>query len=219
MANGEKKHIVEKQKIKSLLVKGFSPNEIHSLTKIDEKLINEIVATIDLNDLSQNSNELYSELQKDLAKLVFIETNAAAQPGGKRDSTTILNAIKLQAELQEKKLTLKGISNKLANTESISKDYIYNRDKEIMEAFKKAKDYQQVANQFKIGVTSVIHAIDRAELDLPAELRCLSPSIITESKGLPKEKRIELLKEVKEKNLSRTQVRAILTKYKNETRN
>jgi hypothetical protein len=207
------------QKIKSLLIKGFSQEEIRSLTKIDEKEIKEVVETLDLSDLSQNSNELYGELQKDLAKLVFIETNAAAQPGGKRDSATILNAIKLQAELQEKKLSLKGMTNKLANTESISKDYIHNRDKEISEEYQKSKDYKQVADKFKIGVTSVIHAIDRAELDLPEDLKGLSPSIITESKGLPNDKRIELLREVKEKNLSRTQVRAILTKYKNNTRN
>jgi DNA-binding transcriptional MerR regulator len=206
-------------KIRSLLVKGFSVEEICTLTKIDEKEVHEVVKDFDLNDLSQNSNELYSELQKDLAKLVFIETNAAAQPGGKRDSTTILNAIKLQAELQEKKLSLKGITNRLASTENISKDYIYSRDKEIQAEYNKSKDYKQVADHFKIGVTSVIHAIDRAELDLPVELQCLSPSIITESKGMPKDERIKLLQEVKEKGLSRTQVRAILTKYKNGTRN
>lgn len=210
---------LEAQKIKALLVKGFSEEEIFSLTKIDADTIKEVVANIDLSDLSQNSNELYSELQKDLAKLVFIETNAAAKPGGKRDSATILNAIKLQAELQEKKLTLKGISNKLANAESISKDYIHNRDKEISEEYKKVKDYKKVAEKFKIGITSVIHAIDRAELDLPEDLKGLSPSIITESKGLPNDKRIKLLREVRDKNLSRTQVRSILTKYKNETRN
>lgn len=219
MDKNKNQSIVNAQKIKGLLIKGFSSNEIHNLTKIDDKEISEVVAKLNLNDLSQNSNELYTELQKDLAKLVFIETNAAAQPGGKRDSSTILNAIKLQAELQEKKLSLKGISNKLANTESISKDYIYNRDKEILEAYNKMKDYNQVANHFKIGVTSVIHAVDRAQLDLPEDLRCLSPSIITESKGLPINKRLELLREVKEKGLSRTQVRSILTKYKNNTRN
>ena len=75
-------------RIKSLSSKGFNKKEIAKLLKIKEEKIN--IKEVDIKEASEN---LYSELQKDLSKLVLTEMGKKD-----RDTSIILNAIKLQSE-------------------------------------------------------------------------------------------------------------------------
>jgi hypothetical protein len=194
---------IDNTKVNELAIKGFNKKEIAKMLKIDEEDIE-----LDVNtDINENSDLLYSALQKDLSKLVLTEMNKDS-----RDTTVILNAIKLQAELQEKKLTLRKMGSI-----RISKSYIYDRDEEIAELKKTLNDVE-IAKRLNIGVLSVKQAIDRNSLNLPDELKTLSPTIISETKGLKKEIRLKILQDAYTNNLKRKDVREIANKIKNQTR-
>ena len=194
---------IDKSKIKELAIKGFNKEEIAKLLKLKEKEFE----LEEAGDITQNSEELYSALQKDLSKLVLTEMNK-----DNRDTQVILNSIKLQADLQEKKLSLRKISDV-----KISKSYIYDRDEEIVN-LKKTITEKEIANKFNIGVLSVKQAIDRYNLNLPDKLKVLSPTIISETKGLKKELRLKVLTDAYNNNLKRKEVREIVNKIKNKTR-
>jgi len=204
---------LDKQRIRGLIIKGFGKEEIVKITNLDEKTIEEVITSLssDKPDISKSSVDLYSELQKDLAKLVMLETGKE-----KRDAGTILNAIKLQAELQDKKLHLQ--SNRPMISEKISKQYITTRDKEILEEYNNSKDFDAVAKKFNISKSSVNQAVDRATLELPEDLQDISPSIISETRGVDKETRIKILRDCKNLKLNRTEIRDMVTKIKNNTR-
>lgn len=192
-----------KTKIQELFIKGFGKEEISKLLKIKEE---EIEIDID-QDITKNSELLYSALQKDLSKLVLTEMNRES-----RDTSVILNAIKLQADLQEKKLGLKRVTDV-----RISKNYIYDRDEEIIN-LKKTMTDEEIAEKFNIGVLSVRQAIDRNSLNLPDQLKTLSPTIISETKGLDKETRIKILNDAYNNNLKRKEIRDLVNKIKNKIR-
>jgi hypothetical protein len=192
-----------KTKVKELSIKGFNKGEIAKMLKIDESSIELDEGT----DINQNSEELYSALQKDLSKLVLTEMTKDG-----RDTSVILQAIKLQAELQEKKLTLRKVSNV-----KISKSYIYDRDEEIVQLKKTLTD-EEIAAKLNIGILSVKQALDRVSLNLPDELKTLSPTIISETKGLKKDMRLKILQDAYTNNLTRKDVREIANKIKNQIR-
>lgn len=193
-------------KIRSLRIKGFSDEEIAKLLKID---IKEIPPETEQKDISKDSLVLYSEMQKDLSKLILTEMGKET-----RDSTVILNAIRLQSELQEKKLRLtKGSSDIRIET-----SYINKRDEEICTMLKEGVKEEAVAKKLGISILSIRLAKDRVDLGLPTRLRELSPSIITETKGLPREKRLEILELAVNNGWSRDEVRSKVILLKNELR-
>ena len=204
---------LDKQRIRGLIIKGFGKEEIAKITKLDSKLIDEVINSCiaDRGDTTKSAVDLYSELQKDLAKLVMLETNK-----DKRDAGTILNAIKLQAELQEKKLQLqsKGVSS----IEKISKSYIKKRDDDILKAKNDGVSFEDLAKKFDMSKSSINQAIDRASLELPDDLAEVNPSLISETRGLDKETRIDIIRKAVEQGLDRSQVRAMVNILKNETR-
>jgi len=189
------------QKINYLKRRGFNNQEVAKILKINQNEIKEQKL-----DIVQDSIELYSEMQKDLSKVILTEMNKK----DKQDSTIILNSIRLQADLQEKKLVL----NKKSSSK-ISKNYIYERDQEIYKLIKQGVNESEVAKKFNIGILSVRASVDRAKLDLPEHLRELSPSVISETKALPKDKRIELIEKAYTNNLGREQVRKLVNEIKN----
>lgn len=192
-------------KIKSLLLKGFNKEEISRMLNINKE---DIIVTKE-EDIIKESSNLYSELQKDLSKVVLQELNKTNV-----DSGTVLNAIKLQAELQEKKLLLER-----KNTGSkISKDYLYDRDEEIYKLLKEGLSEDKIAKKYNISVLSVRQAIDRYNLNLPEEIKTLSPSIISETIGLGKKERLKILTEAYNNNLKRNDVREIVNNIKNNKR-
>ncbi len=195
-----------KEQVKSLILKGFSEQEIGKmLPKVKKEEIKEILKNKS-EDLTQTSTELYSALQKDLSLLVLKEMKK-----DNRDSAVILNSIKLQAELQEKKLVL---NRNIPNTK-INKSYIYERDEEIAKSKLPA---EEIAEKFNISVLSVRQAIDRYNLNLPDKLKELSPTIISETIGLDKKTRLKILEDVYKNNLKRNEVREMVNKLKNEVR-
>jgi hypothetical protein len=194
-----------KNQIKSLLLKGFNKEEISKLLSIKIEDIDE-----GSKDIKQNTFDLYGELQKDLSKLVMTEL----QKKEARDNQVILNAIKLQADLQEKKVNIMG--EKKAPT-TISKDYIYDRDSEIAE-LKKTMTEQQIAERLGLGTQSVKQAIDRFNLNLPEELKTLSPTIISETNGLSVKDRHRVLGDAYKNKYTRKEVREIVNSIKNEGR-
>lgn len=196
-----------KEKVKGLLLKGFSLEEIAKILDINKKEIE--VGDFKVEDIADNSLGLYTELQKDLSKLVLTEMNKES-----RDSNVILNAIKLQAELQDKKLLL----TKSGYTSKISKEYIYNRDEEINKLLKEGLSIEEITKKLDIGILSIKQAIDRYNLNLPDELKTLSPSIIAETIGLDKKTRLKILQDAYKNNYTRKQVREIANKIKNEAR-
>lgn len=203
-----------KNKIKSLILKGFNKEEIKLMLKIQPEhlpLLDEMFEAP--SNLNQDSVDLYSELQKDLSRLVFVETN-----NEKKDPAVILNAIKLQAELQEKKIILNKTKNQNFSKEKISKDYLYKRDEEIAELKKQGLSNEEIGKQFGVSAMTVYWALDRYELNIPEELKMLSPSIINETKGLPKDKRIELLIKAKQENINKSQMRQLVNNIKNTIR-
>ena len=200
-----------KNKIKSLILKGFGKEEICKLIGIDEKLIDGYLEEIKISDdININSVEYYSELQKDLSKLVFTEMNKET-----RDNAIILNAIKLQSNLQEKKLFLGRRSGEV----KVSKDYIYERDKEVDKLNKLDYTEEKIAKELDMHILSVKQAIDRNTLEIPEEWKYkMSPSVITETKGLDKKRRMEILERAYNENLKRDDVRKIVNELKNEGR-
>lgn len=207
----EKLSPIEKSKIKSLLLKGFTEEEVAEIAKLDLDRVKKEAKSVSTTDLHENSQEFYSELQKDLSKLVITEMNKKE----KKDSNVVLNAIKLQAELQEKKLYLLKSKSSGGNPAKISKDYLYKRDDEIFEMKKAGKTEEEIAKVLNLSLLGVKDAIDRVALELPEELKVLPPTVVTETKGLPREMRIEILKKAVSDDLSRAQVREIIASIKN----
>ena len=160
-------------KVKGLLLKSFSVEEIVNILNLPKADVEKISKEFIKMPLSENSADLYSELQKDLSKLVLTELNRQD-----RDSGVVLNAIRLQVEIQEKKL---GLMNKHTDPSKISKDYIYERDEKMFEMHKNGKSVAEIAKEFSVGSLSVDQAIDRCSLELPNELKTLSPTIIAET--------------------------------------
>ena len=201
-----------KGKVKGLLLKSFNKEEIVSILKIPLEDVEKILVEFIKMPLQENSAELYSELQKDLSKLVLTELNKQD-----RDSGVVLNAIKLQVEIQEKKL---GLLNKSADSSKISKDYIYERDEKMNEQHKKGKSVEEIAAAFNVSPLSVTQAIDRCNLELPAELKTLSPTIIAETTfdGIDKQTRLKVLWQAYNNKLTRKQVREMMTKLKGDIR-
>ncbi|MCK9370050.1 hypothetical protein M0R04_09115 [Candidatus Dojkabacteria bacterium] len=208
---------VLKNQIESLILKGFNKEEIKSLLKItDDKLINKCIKDSINANIDDNSIKLYSELQKDLSKLVFTEM----QGKEKRDPNVILNAVKLQAELQEKKLVLNKNSIKVKgsfNPSKISKDYIYERDAEIVKLKEQGIPNKDIADKFSISEMSILWATDRHSLNLPEHLKTLSPSIVTETKGLSRDERIRLLQKAYDDKLTKMNVRELVNSIKNNS--
>jgi len=194
---------LNKARIKELAIKGFNKEEIAKLLKLKE----EEVILDEVGDITENSELLYSALQKDLSKLVLTEMNKDS-----RDTNVILNAIKLQADLQEKKLGLKRVTDV-----RISKSYIYDRDEEIV-ILKKTLTDEEIAEKFKMSVLTVRQAIDRHSLNLPDQLKTLSPTIISETKGLDREMRLKILNDAYNNNIKRKEIRDIVNKIKNKIR-
>jgi hypothetical protein len=196
-----------KNKIKSLVLKGFNKEEISKLLDIPEESIEINIST----DINVSSVEYYSELQKDLSKLVYQELNKKEN----KDSSVILNAIKLQANLQEKKLFL----GRRTGDSKVSKDYLWERDKEVEKLIKAGKTDEQIAKELDMHILSVRQATDRNSLNIPEEWKeKMSPSVIVETKGLDKKRRMEILKQAFEENMKRNEVRKIVTEIKNEGR-
>ncbi len=193
----------KQDKIRELKLKGFKDDEIASALDISIKDIKP-----NAPDLKQDTIDLYSSLQRDLTQLHLKELKKENS-----DSNIILNAIKLQAELQEKKLAL---DTRYKSTE-ISKNYIYDRDKEIY-LLSQNKPYKEVAKQFNISELSVKQALDRYSLNLSEELKTLSPSIISETYGLDKKTRLKILEDAVRRDLTRKDIREIVNKIKNEQR-
>ena len=215
---------LDKQRVRGLIIKGFGKEEIHKITKLDDDLIDQVISDMSSGegDLSKNSIDLYSELQKDLAKLVMLESGTS-KDGGKRDAGTILNAIKLQAELQEKKIQLQAMGNRNGKTlslEKISKGYISDRDKEILDHRRLGLGFDELAKKFGMSKSSINQAIDRASLELPQDLQQeeISPSLISETRGLDKDTRIKIIRDALAQGLDRMQIRNMVNKIKNETR-
>lgn len=197
-------------KIKSLSLKGFSKEEIVRLLDATDKQVNDGMLLNKLSDdININSVEYYSELQKDLSKLVMTELSKET-----RDSNVVLNAIKLQAGLQEKKFLL----GRKSGDSKISKDYIFERDVEIVKCVEEGMSEEKICKKFNIGAITIAQAIDRTSLNLPEELKELSPSVISETKGLGKERRLKLLQHAYDEKLNRTQIRKIVNEIKNEER-
>jgi len=202
---------VTKTKIKGLLLQNFSGEEVAKLLKTNEEDVATVVNELADMSIQESNSEYYKELQKELATLVLTEMNKPT-----RDSSVILNAIKLQADIQEKKL----IVNKLKSTSKISKDYIYERDEKMYELFKSETPKLEIAKQFGVSVNTVNNAIDRCSLKLPDELKTLSPSVIAETfiTGLDKDSRMKILWNAYHNKLTREQVRTQITEIKNEVR-
>jgi len=212
----DKLNPIDKGRIRSLALKGFTDDGISKITNFDLTKVKKETKNINTEDLYGNSQEFYSELQKDLSKLVLTEMNSKDDKGNsKRDANVILNAIKLQAELQEKKLSLKNIKPTVSK---ISKDFLVNRDNEIYDLFQKGMVLDNIATKMNLSPLGVKDAIDRVKLNLPEELRALPPSIISETRGLPREKRIEILEQAKNNNMTRAQIRELMINIKNSLR-
>ena len=202
-----------KGKVKGLLLKSFNKEEIASLLQVPIADVEKISKEFIKMPLQENSAELYSELQKDLSKLVLTEINREG-----RDSGVVLNAIRLQVEIQEKKLGL--LNNKRMDPSKISKDYIYERDEKMNELYKKGKKITDIATEFKVSNLSVEQAIDRCSLELPDELKTLSPTIIAETQfsGIDRAIRLKVLRNAYDNHLTRKQVREIMVTIKGEIR-
>jgi len=206
---------LDQSRIRSLLIKGFTIDEVKRMTKLADRDIKKIAESIKHNDINQGSIDLYTELQRDLSKLVLLET----QEGQKRDTTSILNAIKLQADLQEKKIQLNSSMNGGSFSPSkVSNDYITSRDKEILDMEESGMSPEEIKTKTGMSLSSINQALDRATLELPEDLFGTAPSLITETRGLDAEARINILRKAKEQRLNRNKVRAICTQLKNEIR-
>jgi hypothetical protein len=203
-----------KTKIKGLLLQNFSNDEVAKILNINQDDISSVAGELALMPMTENSTEYYKELQKELSKLVLTELNKSD-----RDSNVILNAIKLQTEIQEKRLALNKV---IKGNEKISKEYIYERDEKMYEMYKQGSTIRDIANKFSVGTLTVKTAIDRCDLDLPEELKQLPPALIAETFmigiGIDKEQRMKILWNAYNDKLTRDQVRAQINEIKNEMR-
>jgi hypothetical protein len=193
-------------KIKGLLLRGFTMEEISKL--VDMPMIELQDIKID-TDLNVNSSALFTDLQKDLAKLVFKEMQKTDGDGG-----LILNAIRLQAELQDKKVML---NKSMVSTTKLSRSFIKDRDKEIEKMYKSGISKEEVAKQLGISAIIVERALDRCSLGLSDELwEGLDATAITETAGLENTIRLKVLEEAYKNNYSKRKIREIVTKIKND---
>lgn len=193
-------------KIKGLLLRGFTMDEVSKLLDIPVEEMQSI--KID-SDISVNSSALFTDLQKDLSKLVLKEMQKS-----EGDGSLILNAIKLQADLQDKKLML---NKSLTPTTKLSRSFIKDRDKEIERLYKTGVTKSNISKQLGISEIIVERALDRCSLELPDELwESLDASIITETCGLEKSLRLKVLEEAYRNDYSKRKVREITTQIKNE---
>lgn len=198
-------------RIKGLVLKGFTKEEIAKLVNISVEDVSSNLEGIKVSeDINVSSVEYYAELQKDLSKLVFTEMNKET-----RDSNVILNSIKLQASLQEKKLFL----GRRSGETKVSKDYIYERDKDVQKLKDKGMNDEDIAKELDMHILSVKQSLDRNSLNLSEEWKCkLSPSVITETKGIDIKQRMEILQQAYDENLKRNDVRKMVNEIKNEGR-
>lgn len=192
-------------KILELKLKGFSEDEIIKIAKTNKSTVKKVSLP---DDVKEQSLLLYSFMQKDLSRLVMLET-----PKKDRDSQVIFNAIKLQADLQQKKIDIANVSKDSVG--KISKSWIMERDGQISAARLAGAKPEDIAKDFNLSVQSVRQALDRVELGLDFEI---SPSIISETIGLPKRMRLQVLKEAHSRNLSRDKVRKMANNIKNKVR-
>lgn len=192
-------------KILELKLKGFSEDDIIKIAKTNKKTVCKVSLP---DDMKEQSLLLYSFMQKDLARLVMLET-----PKKDRDSQVIFNAIKLQADLQQKKIDLSRLSSDTVG--KISKSWIRERDDRIASDLQAGAKLEDVAKEYNLSVQSVKQSVDRIELGLDFDI---SPSIISETIGLPKKMRIEVLQEAYSKKLSRDKVRKMVVGIKNKVR-
>jgi hypothetical protein len=200
----------KRTKIKELFLKNFNEGEIKSILKVTDEEIKSVIDDMSSLSVQENSIEFYKELQKELSKLVLTEMNKS-----NRDSSVILNAIKLQADIQEKKISLNkgGV-----NVNKVSKDYIYERDEEIKKMFDSGTALNEISKQCGINILSVKNALDRVNLNLSEELKSLTPSIISETKGFDRDMRLNILQEAYDSKMTRDEVRELVNKLKNKTR-
>lgn len=192
-------------KIKGLLLRGFSREEVSKLLDVS---LEEMSNTKIDDDVNVNSTALFTDLQKDLAKLVLKEMQKS-----EGDGSLILNAVRLQAELQDKKLML----NKSIPTTKVSRSFIKDRDKEIEKLYKSGITKDNIATQLGISLIIVERALDRCSLNLPEELwEGLDATIITETSGLDNSTRLKILEEAYKNNYNKRKVRDIVTQIKNQ---
>jgi hypothetical protein len=203
-----------KDKIKSLLLKGFTREEINQLLQLDsskDKVVSKVIKEFENSTINESSIDYYSDMQKDLSKLVFTEMNKKDN----KDPAIILQAIKLQSELQEKKLIIER-GNSLKSSSKLSKQYSYDTYEEMAKLRDLGTSVPEIASKFGYSNLTIERGLDIIDLHLPEELKVLSPSIIQETKGLSKEIRIKLLKDAVEQSYTKEQMRDIVNKLKGE---
>jgi Mor family transcriptional regulator len=198
---------LENERVKDLRTRGFSDKEIAGLLQMDIEIV---ASQCDNRNVVDKSIDMYSEMQKDLSKLILTEMGKET-----RDAGIVLNSIKLQAELQEKKLTL---ANRVGDQPKINKNYLYDRDEAIVSELRQGSRAEDVAKKYSISVLSVKQAIDRVELGLTDEQKQLSPSIISETIGLDRDIRLRIIDDAYKNKLTRQQVRDMVIGIKNERR-
>ena len=199
----------QETKVRGLLLRGFSKDEISKLLDVPITDIENI--NLD-GDIQTNSAALYTDLQKDLSKLVLKEMQK-----NETDGNIILNSIKLQAELQDKKVMLsKGV---MMSSSKISRSYIKDRDKEIEKLFKDGITKSDIAQKLGISPIMIDRALDRCKLNLSDELwEGIDASVIDETVGLDDVIRVKVLDEAFKNKYTKRKVREIVTQIKNETR-
>ena len=192
-------------KIKGLLLRGFTMDEISKLLDIPVDEMKDIKIE---TDLTINSSALFTDLQKDLAKLVFKEMQRTDG-----DGNLVLNAVRLQAELQDKKVML---SKSMVPTTKLSRSFIKDRDKDIEKLYKSGFLKEDIAKQIGVSAIIIERALDRCELGLSDELwEGLDATIITETAGLDKNTRLKVLEEAYKNNYNKRKIRDIVTQIKN----
>jgi hypothetical protein len=78
---------------------------------------------------------------------------------------------------------------------------------------------EQIAKELEMHILSVKQSLDRNLLNLPEEWKeKLSPSVITETKGIDNKRRMEILQQAYDENLKRNDVRKMVNEMKNEGR-
>jgi hypothetical protein len=203
-----------KNKIKSLLLKGFTKEEITQLLQLDgskEKTLAKVIKECESSDISESSIDYYSDMQKDLSKLVFTEMNKKDN----KDPAIILQAIKLQAELQEKKIIIERGTIR-SNGNKLSKQYSYDIYEEMARLKESGMSLSEIASKYDYSVLTIERGIDIIDLRLPEHLKVLNPSVIQETKGLDRELRLKLLEDALNNKYTKDQMRTIVNKLKGE---
>ena len=229
----KKQNSPQADKIKSLIIKGFSNDEIVKLLKVESKDVDEARSQLrqpdsvqDNASMIQDSINLYSEMQKDIAKQIMLENQKELL---QRDSNVILGLIKLQTELQQKKLDLlvqkQPKFNELVpfiERKQLMKDSVLERDKDMAKMAANGSRIKDIAKKMETSETTVKQAIDRVDLIdtglSPAIASAVGASVISETRGLDKLTRINLIRHAAENKLSKNEVRDIVTRQKNEVK-